>query len=115
MNGSIKNARFCTTIVFANKNTHGFVKHPDIIETATFGAFSLKMYDSSVSKIIVGIITTGGDSRFLYAIAQVNVFCIHKKRLIKSADPVEYFLPDHHKCTCQHINFMRFIFVKMPK
>src|SRR5262245_6646987 len=115
MNGGIKNTGSCSTIMFANKNTHRLVKHPDIVQASTFGAFSFKMNDGGTGEIIILVKASGWTSCFLNPVTEVYVFGIHKKGLIKSADVVQDCFTNHHISPGKNIHFMSFIFMQMPQ
>src|SRR5688572_29831233 len=115
MNGSIKDTSLSVAIMFAYKHTQSLKEHPNIIQAATFGAFTLEMNDSGTGEIIIFVMVTRSAGCFLYTVAEVDILGIHKKSLIKAANAVEYLLADHHKRTCQYIYPVRCIFIKMSE
>ena len=63
--------------MLAGKNHHRFVKHQHVIYAAFFGAFALVMNYSGFGKIVILISCLNNPVR------QIDIFAIHKKRLIQ--------------------------------
>src|SRR6266542_5358643 len=85
VNRRIKYTGTCSSIMLANKNTHGIIEHLHIGQAAAACALSLKMNDGCTGEIIIFI------PLFLNPVTQVNILAVHKKCLIKSSHFIQNF------------------------
>src|SRR5258706_3337381 len=95
--------------MFADKNAHGIIKHPHIIQASFPGAFTFKVNNAALCEIKIPV------SFFLYPVTEIHIFPIHKKCFIKTTYLIQYLFFNHDKSTGKNIYFMILIFVKISK
>ena len=76
--------------MFSSENDHRLIEGTHIVERAFFGAFPFVVNNSCIGEVVV-FKTSQYD-----AVRKVDVFAIHKKLFIKSADLFINFSLHHH-------------------
>src|SRR5262249_62084730 len=88
---------------------HRRVKHSDIVEASTPGAFTLVVDDSSFGEVVILVARRDDAER------QIYVFGIHEEGFVHEADTVENFPPDEHERSGKHLHLVDLILIQVTQ